>query len=157
MLLQSHQGGYLRKLQGDVRRAQNVTRALMADVLTTIGERYSTSPCGAPAKRIHALVEVEAWTDATLALLDLELPQWKLRRLAYEDGEWRCCLGKQRLVPDWLDDIVDAAHPVMALAIVDAMIEARTVAPPSAAAVLRSVPPVGLQQDATYLCCDNFS
>jgi hypothetical protein len=140
-----------------VRRAQNVTRALMADVVATIGERYAASPSGAPAKRIHALLEAEAWTDAAPALLDLELPRWKLRRLAYEDGEWRCCLGRQRPLPEWLDDIVDAGHPVLALAILDAMIEARTIVQPSATAVPRSVPPVGLQQDAAYLCCDNFA
>jgi hypothetical protein len=157
MLLQSRQGGELRELQEDVRRAPDVTRALMADVLAAIGERCSTSPSVAPAKRIRVLLEAEAWTDAALALLDLELPQWKLRRLAYEDGEWRCCLGKQWPLPEWLDDVVDAGHPVLPLAILDAMIEARTVAQTSAAAAPRSAPSVGLPRDATYLCCDNFA
>ena len=27
---------------------------------------------------------------AALALVELELPAWKLRRLIYEDGEWLC-------------------------------------------------------------------
>jgi hypothetical protein len=157
MLLQSRQGGQLRKLQEDVRRAPNVTRALMADVLASIGERCSTSPSFAPTRRIRVLLEAEAWTDAALALLDLELPQWKLRRLAYEDGEWRCCLGKQWPLPEWLDDIVDAGHPVLPLAILDAMIEARIVAQTSAAAAPRSVPSVGLPSDAAFLCCDNFA
>jgi hypothetical protein len=151
-----NQGEHLRKLQADVRRAQNVTRALMADVLATMGERYSTSPARAQ-ERIRVLLDAGAWIDAALALLDLELPQWKLRRLAYEDGEWRCCLGKQWPLPEWLDDIVDAAHPVLPLAILAAMIEARALVQTSAAAAFRSVPSVGLLQDAAYLCCDNFA
>jgi hypothetical protein len=78
-------------------------------------------------------------------------------RLAYEDGEWRCCLGKQWPLPAWLDDIVDAGHPVLPLAILAAMIEARAVVQTSAAAAPRSVPAVGVPQDAAYLCCDNFA
>jgi|HubBroStandDraft_6_1064221.scaffolds.fasta_scaffold1014421_2 hypothetical protein len=68
-----------------------------------------------------------------LAVLDLELPQWKLRRIAYDDGEWRCCLGQQWPLPKWLDDTVDVGHLVLPLAILNAMIEARAVAQTSAA------------------------
>jgi hypothetical protein len=156
LLLQSHRGEHLRKLQGDVRRARNVTSALMTDVLATMGERGSASSRFAAARRVHALVAAEAWTDAALALLDLELPQWTLRRLAYEDGEWRCCLGKQWPLPEWLDDTVEAGHPVLPLAILDALIEARAVAPTSASDAPRSVPSVRLPRDVAYLCCDNF-
>src|ERR1700730_18566092 len=92
-----------------------------------------------------------------LALLDLELPQWKLRRIAYDDGEWRCCLGKQWPLPEWLDENVDSGPPRRPLAILDAMIEARAVAQTSVAASPRSFPPVRLPRDAAYLCCDNFA
>jgi hypothetical protein len=156
MLAQSHQGDHLRKLQRDVRRAQNVTSALMADVLATMDERGSASPRLASAKRLHALVEAGAWTDAALALLDLELPRWTLRRLVYEDGEWRCCLGRQWPLPEWLDDTVEAGHPVLPLAILDALIEARAAAPTSASDARRSAASVRLPCDAAYLCCDNF-
>jgi hypothetical protein len=156
MLAQSHQGDHLRKLQRDVRRAQNVTSALMADVLATMDERGSASPRLASAKRLHALVEAGAWTDAALALLDLELPRWTLRRLVYEDGEWRCCLGRQWPLPEWLDDTVEAGHPVLPLAILDALIEARAAAPTSASDARRSAASVRLPRDAAYLCCDNF-
>jgi hypothetical protein len=158
MLLQPDHGNHLRKLQGDVRRAQNVTPSLMADVLAIIGACYSESPSAASARRIEALLEVGAWTDGALALLDLALPQWMLRRLAYEDGEWRCCLGRQWPLPEWLDDIVDVGHPVLALAILDALIEALAVARASPQAARNAVPSVPLAPcDAGYLCCDNFS
>ena len=37
-----------------------------------------------------------AWTDAALALIDLELPQWQFRRIAYDEGEWSCALSRER-------------------------------------------------------------
>ena len=30
------------------------------------------------------MIQSGAWTDATLALIDLELPMWQVRRIAYE-------------------------------------------------------------------------
>ena len=44
-----------------------------------------------------------AWTDAALALMELELPLWQVRRIAYDEGEWHCALSRERELPDWLD------------------------------------------------------
>ena len=49
--------------------------------------------------RIRRLVDDKAWTEAALALLELELPAWKLRRLAFEDGEWFCSLSTRPSCP----------------------------------------------------------
>jgi hypothetical protein len=157
MLFVPNQNEQNRALQAQLRRAQAVTPALMADVLALAGERYSAPPYLARAKRIDALLEAEAWTDAALALLDLELPQWKLRRIAYDDGEWRCCLGKQRPLPEWLDDTVEVGHPLLPLAILDALIEARLLAQTFSAATPRPVPSVLLSRDTQSVCCDNFA
>jgi len=32
------------------------------------------------------LIGSEAWTDSALALIDLELPQWQVRRIAYDEA-----------------------------------------------------------------------
>src|SRR5271168_88011 len=40
------------------------------------------------ASRVNHLIEASAWTEAALALIELELPGWKLRRLVHENGEW---------------------------------------------------------------------
>src|SRR5262245_57142505 len=45
--------------------------------------------------KLMQLIDAGAWTDAAMALLALELPQWKLRRLVFDDGEWLCCLSQQ--------------------------------------------------------------
>jgi hypothetical protein len=54
---------------------------------------------------VARLIELGAFADATFAVLELELPQWKLRRLVYEDGEWHCSLSKHIGLPAHLDEL----------------------------------------------------
>jgi hypothetical protein len=157
MLFAPNQNEQIHALQAQLRRPQAVTRALMEYALALLGERYSKPPYLAQARRIDTFLQAEAWTDAALALLELELPQWGLRRIAYDDGEWRCCIGKLWPLPEWLDDTVEVGHPVLSLAILDAFLEARTVVPTSTAETPRSVPSVPLPRDTEYACCDNFA
>ena len=101
--------------------------------------------------RIERLIEAGAWTDAALALLET-LPQWQLRRLAFDDGEWHCALARQRELPDWLDDAIEAHHADMALAILRAFAEARREPAPPA-----SVPAVPRPALYERVCCENFA
>jgi hypothetical protein len=105
--------------------------------------------------RIERMVESGAWTDAALALLELELPQWRLRRLAYDDGEWHCILSRQRELPEWLDQSVETRHTDLSLAILSALVDARRMPVPSSGT---SVPAVPRPASPLYepLCCDNF-
>ena len=63
------------------------------DVIARVGPRLQVQHPTAKAK-VARLIESGAFADATLAVLELELPQWKLRRLIYEDGEWHRSLSK---------------------------------------------------------------
>jgi hypothetical protein len=107
------------------------------------------------AALIDRLIEAGAWTDATLALIEIELPAWKLRRLVHENGEWLCSLSRQPNLPLELDDSADARHEVLPLAILSALVEARK----AGAARLTSTPTV--RQAATMpvyaVCCDSFA
>jgi hypothetical protein len=113
---------------------------------------------GQPEKtaRIERLIASGAWTDAVLALIDLELPQWQVRRIAYDEGEWHCALSRQRELPEWLDQSIEAHHPDLPLAILSAFVDARLA---SARSSQSSVPTVPYDANASYepLCCDNFS
>jgi hypothetical protein len=108
------------------------------------------------AGRFDQLLAVGAWTDAALALVELELPAWTLRRLVYEDGEWFCSLSQQPNLPLAIDDIIDAHHPVLPLAILSALIEAGAKPEFRPQSSLHRVPQV---RPATgyAMCCDNFS
>ena len=102
------------------------------------------------------MIQSHAWTDAALALIDLELPQWQLRRVAYDQGEWYCALSRERELPDWLDQSIEARHADLALAILSAFIEAQRV---SAPATRTSVPAVTRDTKPLYVpaCSDNFA
>jgi hypothetical protein len=115
-----------------------------------------------PAHRQHAdgaaqitrLVQSGGRIDAALALIALELPQWQLRRIAYDGGEWHCALSRTREFADWLDQSVDGRHCDLALALLDALVEAQQVA--ASSRQLDALPPL-TDAACTPLCCDNFS
>ena len=88
----------------------------------------------------RAADRVGAWTDAALALIDLELPQWQVRRIAYDEGEWYCALSRQRELPEWLDQSIEARHADLALAMLSAFVEARRASAPSSRTSVPAVP-----------------
>jgi hypothetical protein len=144
LLLSEHRDGLVDRLHD----ASAVTAGLLSEVVGTPSRRL-------PA-RIERLVESGAGTDAALALLELELPQWQLRRLAYDEGEWHCALSRQRELPDWLDDrSVESHHPDLAMAILSAFVDAQR---RSASPSRTSVPATPRPANPLYepVCCDNF-
>lgn len=60
--------------------------------------------------------------------MELELPLWEVRRIAYDEGEWHCALSRERELPDWLDAAVEARYSDLALALLSAFIEGRALA-----------------------------
>jgi len=156
MLVQLKQSDSLSDLQQQLRRTETITCDLMSSVLAHTCRRSASQHSSEKANRVRKLIAAEAWTDAALALIDLELPQWKLRRLVHDDGVWSCTLGKQPQLPDWLDDTVEASHGVAALAILCALVEARGAGSISSEARTPTVPQVRPKLDCA-LCCDNFA
>ena len=73
---------------------------------------------------LSKLIDAGAWTEVALAVLEMELPHWKLRRPVYDDSEWHCALSLHRELPDWLDDSIEAGHRDLSLAIWRALVEA---------------------------------
>jgi hypothetical protein len=127
------------RLEANLRGAQAITAELMLDVMTQACVRFAAQSRAAQT-RVNQLIEAGAWTDAALALLELELPQWKVRRLVQENGEWLCTLSKQ---------------PQLPLAIVIALLQARcavTVGATSSTAVPAVRPSAG-----HAVSCDNFA
>ena len=141
-------------LQERLRGAGTLTPELMAQLVAGAGQRLQ-APHPIAKARIVRLIESGAFADATLALLELELPQWKLRRLVHEDGEWHCALSRQLALPAELDDMAEGRHEDLSLAILDAFIEARRRRFAASKLQPRSVPRVGPARGHA-VCCDNF-
>ena len=148
----------LERLQRQVRQAVAVTPALMADVIAEGCTRLPLLESSDAARRIDRLIALKAWTEAALAIAELELPQTKMRRLVYEDGEWCCSLSRELRLPDWLDDSVEARHDVLPLAILLALVEALRLNSAPKAKAVRTVPQHRLAQDNIFgtVGCDNF-
>ena len=147
--------GHLRELQQELHRAHTITPGLMADLIARACPRLQSQHRAATATIIR-LIESGAFADATLALLELELPQWKLRRLIREDDEWHCSISKQLGLPTELDDMAEATHESLPLAILSAFVEARRHSLTAGEARPKSVPQVRPTQ-AYAICCDNFA
>jgi hypothetical protein len=149
--------GRLDELQDQLRRAQVVTRDLMSKVVAC--RRINLRSDATKTGKIDRLIELEAWTEAALVLVEHELPQWKLRRLVYEEGAWLCSLSKQWNLPAWLGDCAEARHESLPLAILSALIEARQCGEPPFAPMASSVPQCGFKAGSAVeiVCCDNFA
>lgn len=126
----------------------------IADVITRACLRFPTHPPAAKA-RVIRLIESGAFCDVALALLALELPQWKLRRLVYETGEWICSLSKQLGLSAELD-MAEAHHENLPLAILNALVEGWRLSLNRGEGGPRSVPQVGPKRGYA-ICCDNFA
>ena len=139
-----------------LRDACCVTAEFLSDIIRATCRRFPSTDRNFKNARIERLIESQAWTDAALALIDLELPQWQIRRLAYDEGEWYCALSRQRELPDWLDQSVEARHADLALAILSAFVEAKRV---NATPSRTSVPRVPQATSPFYepVCSDSFA
>ena len=139
-----------------LRDADTVTADLLSDVIGAACRRFPSMGQSEKTGRIERLIGSEAWTDAALALIDLELPLWQVRRIAYDAGEWYCALSRERELPDWLDRSIEVRHPDLPLAILGAFVEAQRISAPSSRP---SVPLVSREVNPLYqpLSCDNFS
>jgi len=110
--------------------AAKADATLVGDVIGAACRRYPSLGQTEKTIRLDQLIRSAAWTDAALALIDLELPLWQVRRLAYDDGEWYCALSRERELPDWLDQSIEVRHADLALAILSAFVEARRINAP---------------------------
>ena len=143
------------ELSDRLRESHAMTSELISDIIRAACRRFPSTGQTAKTSRIERLIQLHAWTDAALALIDLELPQWQIRRLAYDDGEWYCALSRQRELPDWLDQSIEARHADLALAILSAFVEARRISAPLSRP---SVPAVRPDPNPLYepVLSDNF-
>jgi hypothetical protein len=144
---------------GELNDRLHGTHAVTAELLSeVIGETCRRIPSiGQTRKKaqIEGFIGSGAWTDAALALIDLELPQWKVRRIAYDGGGWYCALSREHELPDWLDRPIEACHVDLPLAILSAFVVAQRYAPSSRTSV--PTVPRGANPLFGQFCCDNFA
>jgi hypothetical protein len=145
----------LDRLDEELRQAPAPMPGLFAKIVAGACSRILVLSQSGKADRFDRLIAAGAWTDAALALVALELPGWRLRRLVCEGGEWHCALSRRLNVPAALDDTADASHELMPLAILRAFLQARRMTEFAPQAVA-TVPQIQIGADH-IMCCDNFA
>jgi hypothetical protein len=146
------QAAELNRLDRALRSACALTQPLFRQVAENAGERFSILRHAGKTALVDRFLEAGACTDAALALLAIELPNWKIRRLIFENGEWRCWLSRRPNVPIGLDETAEAGHEILSLAILRALLEARRINSAEPISASTHVPSQGW-----LLCCDNFA
>jgi hypothetical protein len=128
-----------RELEDRLRDAPAVTAELVSDVISEACRRFP------PIQR-----------TGKAALIELELPQWQIRRIVYDEGEWHCALSRQRELPEWIDQSIEARHADLPLAILMTFVDAQRASTPS---IRTSVPTAPREANPLYesVCCDNFT
>ena len=143
------------RLDEELRVAPQLDRSLFTKIIVGACRRMPVMSKSEEAARIERLIESGAWTDAALAVIAFELPDWQLRRLEYDGGQWFCALSRGPNLPAMLDDTADANHELMPLAILRAFFQARRMTEIAPRAT-SSVPQVLVATDS-IVCCDNFA
>jgi hypothetical protein len=155
MLFNPAHEDHLERLNERLRLASAATFDLFSDVMANcacIAPLDKTGKTG----RLARFIQAKAWTDAALTLIELETPNWKLRRLAYENGDWVCSLSTEPDMPVEIDDTVDARHEVLPLAILSAFLDAQRGS--GEACEARSPTGPRLRPATDYaICCDDFA
>jgi hypothetical protein len=155
-------GADLCELKDEMVCTRAASPQLMAKFIECACRRLAMPGYAAKTARINQLIDSQAWTEAALALVELEVPQWKLRRLVCEEGIWLCSLSRQWDFPDWLADQVESRHEALPLAILGAVIETRQCSeapPPGRAGAVpqcRGRRADSIEAPVEILCCDNF-
>lgn len=156
MSLHSQRSEQLAALAGQVSDADEATSELFSKIVVATARRLSAPSEAAKVVQLHDLIEAGALTQAALGLIELELPFWKLRRIAYDEGEWHCAMSRQRELPEWLDEAVEARHASLTLAILSAYLETVGQIELSRAPSRPSVPQARAEQYEP-LYCENFA
>ena len=141
-------------LESALRNAQEPSLDLLMQIQGSVCTRILHLAKTETIDRLFHLAKIGAWTDAALALIELELPFWRVRRLAYENGEWLCSLSRRPNLPISFDDCAEATHEVLPLAILCAFVQACR----RRHAMQRSVSTVPHMQPwpAQIICCENY-
>lgn len=153
MLFRPERPERLSSIADQVRSADRASTNLVSAIISEISNGDANGS-GQVSLHIQKLIAAGAWTDAAFALIASELPRWKLRRLAYDDGEWHCVLSPQRELLEWLDDGIEARHENLSLALFKALVEAALQQPVETPTP--TVPRVRTTR-LDQICCDNFA
>jgi hypothetical protein len=147
----------LDRLARRIQLAAAPDRDLVSAIMTSC-VRVRALKAAAQARQLERSLNAGAWTEAAIALVELEVPAWTMRRLEQDDGMWFCALSRSPGLPAEFDGMIQTTHESMPLAILAALLEAQRTTKTARASPCRPPPAPGDRRNDGYrICCDNFS
>jgi len=153
MISHTDRNAALDRIAFQLDRADRLCGELWAEIMAAAAVRTAAMEGRPGVARLNRFAADGAWVDAVFALIELELPAWRLRRAVVDDGEWHCALSRAPCLPEWLDQAVEASHRDLALALVKVAIEAIRESSGGESRP-RSLP--RSREPLHFVCCDNF-
>ena len=101
----------LEALDTAMHNAQEPTLDLLAKIISGACTRISRQAKTETFNRLIDFAKTGAWTEAAFALIALELPLWRVRRLAYENGGSGCARCRTSQIYQWR--LTTARKPLM--------------------------------------------
>jgi len=138
-------------IASELERACVSTTELLVKVINHTCTRVPILAKTSKTVQLWQLIEAGAQVDATLALVELELPQWRLRCLSFDNDLWFCALSRQLYSPVEFDDTADGHHADPVLAMLIAYVEAVRMARVTCESTISTI-----CSGAHLVCCDNF-
>lgn len=87
---------------GDSEGLQEVVRAIREGC-----RGHPSLGAAAQLARARQFASAGAWTEAALAVVRLQAPDWTVRRIEIDDGEWFCALSRRLALPSEFDERVE--------------------------------------------------
>jgi hypothetical protein len=145
------------RLRNEICQAPAPNCELVSAALELMIARRPVPYPAARREQIRALIDAQGWTDAILAIADVDRSR-VIRYIVHEDGEWHCRIGSHLAVPHWLDDNAEFSHPVLALAILGALVETLRWVPAAAGSSPASASrrPTADTEAIPAVSCDNY-
>jgi hypothetical protein len=112
------------ELRHRIQSARSFTTELVHDLVVETQTEATQLADAGHVFMLQRWVHDGAWTDAMLLLAEMKLPQWKLRQIVFDEGQWHCTLSRQPNLPLELDEVAECSHEVLPLAILGALVEA---------------------------------
>jgi hypothetical protein len=98
------------------------THALVADIVAAVAPHHLDGR-GERSIQLRRWLDTHAFLEIGFVLIDWELPNWSMRRLAQDDGLWWCAVSPRQAI-QWGHDEVDESHENKELAVLKAFLTA---------------------------------
>ena len=115
MSLFTSTGDKIEMLRRRIERTPRPTHQLMCEIIETVCPQH-LSDRGDRSVQMRRWLDADSFVQIAFALVEWELPDWLVRRVAQENRVWWCAIAHRHMI-DWGGEEEDESHEDMTLAV----------------------------------------